>query len=98
MVGDVRGQILNTDPCDFSLLLQLVGAGLLGMGIWLVVDSGSLLSTLQHFIADIPELNQLANTGYLLIAVGTALALVGFLGCCGAMKESRCMLLTVSNL
>ncbi|XP_044534517.1 tetraspanin-8 [Gracilinanus agilis] len=29
----------------------------------------------------------------LLIAVGTIIMVLGFLGCCGAMKESRCMLL-----
>lgn len=29
----------------------------------------------------------------LLIAVGSIIMVLGFLGCCGAMKESRCMLL-----
>ncbi|KAG9262543.1 tetraspanin-1-like [Astyanax mexicanus] len=31
---------------------------------------------------------------YLLIAVGAILAIMGFLGCCGAITESKCMLLT----
>ncbi|KAJ8404177.1 hypothetical protein AAFF_G00339500, partial [Aldrovandia affinis] len=39
------------------------------------------------------ELSQVLNVGYLLIAVGAVLLLIGFLGCCGAARESRCMLL-----
>lgn len=31
----------------------------------------------------------------LLIAVGVIIMVLGFLGCCGAIKENRCMLLLV---
>lgn len=31
----------------------------------------------------------------LLIAVGGIIMILGFLGCCGAIKESRCMLMLV---
>ena len=62
------------------------------------VDSGSLLGVLND-IKDAPsELAQLANVGYLLIAIGAVLVVMGFLGCCGAIRESRCMLLMVSWL
>lgn len=60
------------------------------------VDQISLLGFLDHIDDAPPELAQLTNVGYLLIAVGVFLALVGFLGCCGAMQENRCMLLSVS--
>lgn len=33
----------------------------------------------------------------ILIAVGSTIMILGFLGCCGAMRESRCMLLVVSS-
>lgn len=33
----------------------------------------------------------------LLIAVGSIIMVLGFLGCCGAIKESRCMLLLVGK-
>lgn len=33
----------------------------------------------------------------ILIAVGAIIMVLGFLGCCGAMKESRCMLLLVGS-
>uniref|UniRef100_A0A3P9HIX6 Tetraspanin n=1 Tax=Oryzias latipes TaxID=8090 RepID=A0A3P9HIX6_ORYLA len=71
----------------------LAGAGCLGMGIWLKVDSGSLLGLLEG-IEDGDGLDQLVHVAYVLIGVGAALVIIGFLGCCGAVKESRCMLLT----
>jgi len=33
----------------------------------------------------------------LLIAVGSVIMVLGFLGCCGAIKESRCMLMLVGE-
>ncbi|KAI1238952.1 hypothetical protein IHE44_0012047 [Lamprotornis superbus] len=33
----------------------------------------------------------------LLIAVGSIIMILGFLGCCGAVKESRCMLMLVEE-
>ncbi|XP_026215963.1 tetraspanin-1-like [Anabas testudineus] len=72
----------------------LAGAVILGVGIWVKVDSGSILGILEN-VDDAPSgLSQLANITYLLIAVGAVLLIIGFLGCCGAIRESRCMLLT----
>jgi hypothetical protein len=87
----------TTQQC-YALFPQLAGAAILGVGIWVKVDSGSILGFLKG-IKDAPaEMNQILNVGYLLIAVGAVLLIVGFLGCCGAMKESRCMLLMVGHL
>lgn len=33
----------------------------------------------------------------LLIAVGAIIMILGFLGCCGAVRESRCMLMLVGK-
>ncbi|XP_056128038.1 tetraspanin 34a [Rhinichthys klamathensis goyatoka] len=78
----------------FNGIIFLAGAAILAVGIWVAVDRVSLLGFLDH-IEDAPaELAQLANIGYLLIGVGAFLTLMGFLGCCGAMKESKCMLLS----
>ncbi|XP_056625772.1 tetraspanin 34a [Triplophysa dalaica] len=78
----------------FNGLIFLAGAAILALGIWVKVDKISLLGFLDHIDDAPPELAQLTNVGYLLIAVGVFLALVGFLGCCGAMQENRCMLLS----
>lgn len=74
---------------------QLAGAAVLGVGIWVKVDSASFFSLLDKIPGATEELNQVLNVGYLLIAVGGVLLVLGFLGCCGAMKESKCMLLLV---
>ncbi|GAA6087883.1 tetraspanin 34 isoform X1 [Tachysurus ichikawai] len=78
----------------FNGVIFLAGAAILGVGIWVTVDSSSMLGVLAHIKDAPPELAQLANVGYLLIAVGSILALMGFLGCCGAITENKCMLLT----
>lgn len=59
------------------------------------VDSSSFLGVLDNTEGVPTELSQLVNISYLLIALGAVLLVIGFLGCCGAIKESRCMLLTV---
>ncbi|CAM5118185.1 unnamed protein product [Natator depressus] len=74
----------------FNGVIFLGGLAVLGIGIWMKVDGGSFVQILG---AAAPQLMQLINVGYLCIAVGTFLLLMGFLGCCGAMKESKCMLL-----
>ncbi|KAA0706132.1 Tetraspanin-1 [Triplophysa tibetana] len=77
----------------FNGIIFLAGATVLGVGIWVKVDSGSILNFLQKVEQAPSELGQLLNVGYLLIAVGAVLLILGFLGCCGAVRESRCMLL-----
>ncbi|KAL7845572.1 hypothetical protein AOLI_G00237640 [Acnodon oligacanthus] len=82
----------------FNGLIFLAGGAILGVGIWVTVDKTSLLGVLEEIKDAPPELAQLANVGYLLIAVGAILAIMGFLGCCGAITENKCMLLTSEAL
>ncbi|XP_023151483.2 tetraspanin 35 [Amphiprion ocellaris] len=77
----------------FNGIIFLAGAAILGVGIWVKVDSGSILGFLGKIDNAPAELSQVLNIGYLLIAIGALLVIIGFLGCCGAVKESRCMLL-----
>ncbi|XP_043090946.1 tetraspanin 35 [Puntigrus tetrazona] len=84
---------LKTMMFLFNGIIFLAGAAILGVGIWVKVDSGSVLGVLQNIQGAPGELGQVLNVGYLLIAVGAVLVILGFLGCCGAIRESRCMLL-----
>lgn len=77
----------------FNGIIFLAGAGILAVGIWVKVDSGSIFSFLEKIPNAPSELAQVLNVGYLLIALGGLLVIIGFLGCCGAMRESKCMLL-----
>lgn len=87
---------IKSAECSFQFAPpQLAGVAILGVGIWVKVDSGSIFSFLAKIDNAPPELSQVLNIGYLLIALGALLVVIGFLGCCGVIKESRCMLLLV---
>lgn len=77
--------------------MQLAGAAIMGVGIWVKVDSGSLLGILEN-VDGSSAISQLVSVSYVLMAVGGVLLVIGFLGCCGAIRESKCMLLTVSDV
>ncbi|KAM6474606.1 tetraspanin-16 isoform 1-T1 [Liasis olivaceus] len=74
----------------FNGVIFLGGLALLGIGIWVKVDGDSFVKILG---VAAPQLMLLLHVGYLCMAVGTFLFIMGFLGCWGAMKESRCLLL-----
>ncbi|CAK6953458.1 tetraspanin-1-like [Scomber scombrus] len=76
----------------------VAGAAILGVGVWVKVDSASLLGIVEQAENAPSGLSQLANISYLLMAVGGVLLVIGFLGCCGAIRESRCMLLTFFSI
>lgn len=84
----------------FNGTIFVAGGVILGVGIWLRVDSDSLLGLVDE--VEIPKLGSsfslLADGSYVIIAVGAVLLVIGFLGCCGAVKESRCMLLTFFSI
>ncbi|XP_038663279.1 tetraspanin-4a isoform X2 [Scyliorhinus canicula] len=70
----------------FNLFFWLGGCAILGVGIWLAVTQGNFatLSTTIPFI----------SAANLLIGIGIIAMIVGFLGCVGAIKENKCLLLT----
>lgn len=70
----------------FNVIFWLLGCATLGIGIWLHINKGAYASLS-------PSFNFLSVTA-LCIAAGTIVLIVGFLGCCGAIMENQCMLLT----
>ncbi|KAM4645658.1 uncharacterized protein AAGF69_013533 isoform 1-T1 [Amazona ochrocephala] len=70
----------------FNALVFAGGTSLAAVGLWVAVDP----SGFQHIVA---AEGVLSAGAFLLLAVGTALALLGFLGCCGALRRSRALLL-----
>ncbi|TRZ03199.1 hypothetical protein DNTS_004426, partial [Danionella cerebrum] len=64
----------------------LGGAFLLGLGVWVMVDPTGF--------REIVAANSLLFTGvYAILIMGGMLFLLGFLGCCGAIRENKCLLL-----
>ncbi|GCC25490.1 hypothetical protein chiPu_0003900 [Chiloscyllium punctatum] len=74
----------------FNLFIFLAGAALLGVGIWVSVDGSSFVRVIGPVSS---QAMQFVNIGYFCIAIGAVLVLLGFLGCCGAQKESKCLLI-----
>jgi hypothetical protein len=62
----------------------------LGIGIWTLVD--------KSFMNELLGTNLFLGAVYILIATGAIISLIAFFGCLGALKEIKCMLLTVSQL
>uniref|UniRef100_A0A8C9UK35 Tetraspanin n=1 Tax=Spermophilus dauricus TaxID=99837 RepID=A0A8C9UK35_SPEDA len=70
----------------FNFFIFLGGTCLLGVGIWVMVDPTGF--------REVVAANPLLFTGaYVLLAMGGLLFLLGFLGCCGAVRENKCLLL-----
>ncbi|KAM4750902.1 tetraspanin-1-like [Anableps anableps] len=82
----------------FNGVIFLAGVAILGVGVWVVVDEDSLFSLVENVEGLPEEVFQLVYVGYVLIGVGAVLLIIGFLGCCGAIKESKCMLLTFFSI
>uniref|UniRef100_A0A667Y6M8 Tetraspanin n=1 Tax=Myripristis murdjan TaxID=586833 RepID=A0A667Y6M8_9TELE len=70
----------------FNFFIFLGGSFLLGVGMWVLVDPMGF--------REIVAANPLLFTGvYVILAMGGMLFLLGFLGCCGAIRENKCLLL-----
>ncbi|XP_010580740.1 tetraspanin-1 [Haliaeetus albicilla] len=74
----------------FNLAIFLGGGALLGVGIWVTVDGKSFLDIFGTLSSSVL---QVVNVSYFLIVIGSILLVIGFLGCCGAQKESKCLLM-----
>ncbi|XP_052609727.1 tetraspanin-8 [Peromyscus californicus insignis] len=72
----------------FNFLFWICGTLILALSIWVRVskDGKEIISAGDSGTNPYIAVN-------ILIAVGAIIMVLGFLGCCGAVKESRCMLL-----
>nr|AIT69686.1 CD9 [Andrias davidianus] len=71
----------------FNFIFWLAGTAVLAIGLWLRFDSQT------KTIFEQENNDSSFYTGvYILIGAGALMMLVGFLGCCGAIQESQCML------
>ncbi|GFN93909.1 tetraspanin [Plakobranchus ocellatus] len=74
--------ILSGEPHD-----TLLGCAILGVGIWLRLDENA-----ADFLKDSSKIDVIYAVAYVMIAIGFIIMLLGFLGCCGAIRESQWML------
>ncbi|XP_030749696.1 CD82 antigen-like [Sitophilus oryzae] len=96
MVYDCGSCMVKYVLCAFNFIIFVTGSVVLGVGIWLLVDKNSFIALIK--IIPVENIEQFTSAGvieqasYILVAVGAFMFLVSFLGYCGALKESRCML------
>ncbi|XP_053562507.1 tetraspanin-2 [Bombina bombina] len=76
----------------FNLIFLLAGSAIIAIGLWL------------RFGADLDDLNKELSSDlevydgslfmglYVLIGAGALMMIIGFFGCCGAARESQCLL------
>lgn len=69
----------------FNFLFWISGIVLLAIGIWLVQE--------KHHYIDLMESGTFPVSTYLLLASGGLIIIVGMIGCCGAAKDIRFLLL-----
>uniref|UniRef100_A0A1W7RAS4 Tetraspanin n=1 Tax=Hadrurus spadix TaxID=141984 RepID=A0A1W7RAS4_9SCOR len=69
----------------FNFLFWLAGIGVLALSIYTYVKA-------SNYVAGSDEIKTLFISLYILMAAGSLMTILGFLGCCGALRESQCML------
>ncbi len=87
----------------FNIIFLIFGVLCLGIGIWVVVDKTHVIALFRYSsdkidvgAYDVPSL--LESGAYILIAVGALVFVISVFGFCGAIKKSRCCLITYGVL
>lgn len=73
----------------FNFIFWLSGAAILAVGIWTLISKHSYVTLLAS--------STYVATTYILVATGAIIILVGFLGCCGAWRENRYLLMVYAG-
>ncbi|KAI3385173.1 hypothetical protein SNEBB_001222 [Seison nebaliae] len=73
----------------FNFIFWLSGAALLSIGIYLLISEET---ENYRSLVDDSSKTTLLYISFLIVAVGACIFVVGFFGCCGAIKESRCLI------
>ncbi|KAH0945731.1 hypothetical protein HN011_011417 [Eciton burchellii] len=82
--------------CFFNFIFFIAGGAALTVGIWLFADRSSFINLIskldQSEILNKTDSDVIRMISYILIIAGALTFIVSFLGYCGAMFESRCLL------
>ncbi|XP_075709994.1 tetraspanin-2-like [Rhinoderma darwinii] len=72
----------------FNLIFLLAGSTIIGVGLWLLLAGN--IKELSDGDEDVYAFFYIGL--YVLIGAGALMMLIGFFGCCGAARESQCLL------
>jgi len=85
-IQDGCGNFVKYSFAFVNLLIWAFACALLGIGIYALV--GNDMGKISELIGT----DLLKGTAIIMIVAGTMIFLISFLGCCGAFKESKCLL------
>ncbi|KAK3088061.1 hypothetical protein FSP39_014140 [Pinctada imbricata] len=93
----------NRQPINQRTLVvsisKLFGCACVAIGVWALLDESKLLVFTEIGNPGEYDVISLVTTAaYIFIASGAFAVIVGFFGCCGAVKENNCLLITYSAL
>ncbi|KAL8594711.1 hypothetical protein ACOMHN_051657 [Nucella lapillus] len=81
------GNFLKYSMFLFNAVILIAGCGLLGFGVYIRTGESRVSQ-----VSSVLSSSLYSSLSHLLIASGGLVILLSFLGCCGAIKEVRCML------
>ncbi|KAK6616994.1 hypothetical protein RUM44_005351 [Polyplax serrata] len=91
--------------CLFNFVFFIAGSVVLSIGIWIAADKSSFIEATKIIestdvvdgLSQFTQPNVIHQVAYMLIASGAFIFIISFMGYCGAIKESRCLLTCVSR-
>ncbi|KAA0189638.1 hypothetical protein HAZT_HAZT001250 [Hyalella azteca] len=86
--GYIQAPLYTKWRGDHGPSMFLLGLALLGTTLWIYLDDTMLAPV---GAADMEGYNHVI---YFLMVVAAIMTVMGFIGCCGALQESQCMLAT----
>jgi len=86
---DCGDKILQILIFIFNFIFFLSGIAVIVVGSLVIADENSYVALIS---------NGVLQVSILLIVIGVIIMVITFFGCCGAMKQSKCMLYTYSAL
>jgi len=104
MEGSCFGKISKYFLFLTNFLVFALGIAVMGCGIWVLVDQPSFMDILDKAAdlcsddnqADcddvVSNISLYSSAAYIIIVIAVLAVLISFFGCCGAMKENKCML------
>lgn len=106
MAFDCGAWIAKYLLCLFNFVFFLAGGVVLGVGIWIAADKHSFISATkiienEEIRTQFQQFTQptvIEQASYILIACGAFVFFISFLGYCGAVRESKCLLTCYGGL
>jgi len=87
---------LQTTFCAFNGLIAVLAAACVGVGAWALASPESFLNKMAKALEEVPELGISAKdihaAAIVLVIIGAVIMLIAGIGCCGAAKNSKCLL------